>query len=304
LPKRVAKGIDFLWQPCAEYADGNKRGFDMTTLTQNFADTRYGALTDFIDAAKLAPRNSENLHLTEMADEPGGMNGTDWAGAINTADAVAQLTAPYADGAAIISRIEKAAGSIKLPPQMDTRRRRVRGDQGDELDIHAVWRGQSATAWARMGKRQVTSPPLVSIVINSIIQWYDAKTVISYRGAVGIVLCQLLEKFGYRVRLVVARGGRTDSSSEERFSCRTTIKDYGKPLDRETVACATHPAMQRILGIRWSWVHMEGEGTTSGNIPGEAIKEANEIFISKEVTCERSAVARIQAIIKDLTKAK
>lgn len=273
--------------------------------TPKFTDTRYGSLTEYLTAAKAAPRNAANQRLIDtICDNPGAGSayGEHWSGAANTADAVAKLTAPYADGAAIISRIEKAAGNIKLPPQMDTRRRRVRGDQGDELDIHAVWRGQSATAWARMGKRQVTSPPMVSIVINSIISADNAKTVISYRGAVGIVLCQLLERFGYRVRLVVARGGVTISDRKEKFSCRTTIKDYGKPLDRETVACATHPAMQRVLGIRWSWVHMTGEGSTSGNGVGAAVQDANEIFISGEVTNERSAIAKIQSVIKQLTK--
>jgi hypothetical protein len=271
--------------------------------TRNFKDSRYGTLRDYIDAAKVAPRNPVNQPFVERCDKVDGLgNGVHWAGAGCTADAVVKLTAPYEDGSAIISRIEKAAANIKLPPQMDTRRRRVRGDQGDELDIHAVWRGQSATAWSRMGKRQVTSPPMVSIVINSIISATNDKTVISYRGAVGIVLCQLLERFGYRVRLVVARGGKAGANHDEKFSCRTTIKDYGKPLDRETVACATHPAMQRVLGIRWSWVHMKGKGSAGGNIPGEAVKDANEIFISAEVTNERSAIAKIQSVIKELTK--
>lgn len=274
----------------------------MTTLTRNFKDTRYGSLQEYIAASKLAPRNPGNKYLTDMADTVDGLTGEHWAGASNTADAVAKLTSPYEAGAAIINRIEKAAANIKLPPKMDTRRRRVRGDQGDELDIHRVYRGDHATAWARMGKRQVTSPPMVSIVINSIIQADSAKTVISYRGAVGIVLCQLLEKFGYRVRLVVARGGEAGLNHEEPFSCRTTIKDYGKPLDRETVACATHPAMQRVLGMRWSWVHMEGEGSPSGNGVGAAVKDANEIFISAEVTNERTAIAKIQSVIKGLTK--
>jgi hypothetical protein len=274
-------------------------------LTSNFKDARYGSLRDYIDAATVAPRNPRNAALVAAADDakqPGLGNGAHWAGADNTADAVVKLTSPYADGAAIISRIEKAAGSIKLPPQMDTRRRRVRGDQGDSLDIHAVYRGQLDRAWERMGKRQVTAPPMVSIVINSIISADNDKTVISYRGAVGVVLCQLLERFGYRVRLVVARGGVTFSDSKEKFSCRTTIKDYGKPLDRETVACATHPAMQRVMGIRWSWAQMEGKGSLVGNSVGEAVKEANEIFISGEVKNERDAIARIQAIIRDLTK--
>jgi hypothetical protein len=275
----------------------------MTTHCPNFLDARYGTLRDYIDAAKIAPRNSANEKLTRAWDN--GEELTEhWAGAANTADAVAKLTSPYEAGAAIIGRIEKAAASIKLPPQMDTRRRRVRGDQGDNLDIHSVYRGQLDRAWERMGKRQVTAPPMVSIVINSIIQADQDRTVISYRGAVGIVLCQLLERFGYRVRLVVARGGdaMTTSGSDDKFSCRATVKDYGKPLDRETVACATHPAMQRVIGIRWTWAHMHKGGTMAGSGVGEALREKGEIFISSEVTNERTAIAKIQSVIKEITK--
>ena len=269
--------------------------------TRDFQDTRYGTLRDYMTAAQAPARNPVNTHLVELADTAEGLNGARWAGASCTADAVAKLTSAYAEGSAIINRIEKATATIKLPPQMDARRRRVRGDQGDELDIHAVYRGQLDRAWSRMAKRQVTAPPMVSIVVNSIISADDEKTVISFRGAVGIVLCQLLERFGYRVRLVVARGGLA-GYDKEKFSCRTTIKDYGKPLDRETVACATHPAMQRVLGIRWSWAQMHTKGHSGGNSVGEAIREKNEIFISSEVTNERTAIVRIQAIIKELTK--
>lgn len=276
----------------------------MTTHVANFKDSRYGTLRDYMDAARVDARNPVNQKLADQADTS-GLNGAHWAGASNTADAVAKLTAFYAEGDAIIKRVEKAALNITLPPKMDIRRRRVRGDQGDELDIHAVWRGQSDTAWSRMGKREVTSPPMVSIVINSIIQADNDKTVISYRGAVGVVLCQLLERAGYRVRLIVARGGFAGVNHDEQFSCRTTIKDYGKPLDRETVACATHPAMQRVLGIRWSWVQMHKQGSSDGNRVGEAIREKDEIFISGEVENERTAIAKIQSVIKQLTaKAK
>jgi hypothetical protein len=272
--------------------------------TCNFQDTRYGSLNEYISAAKVAPRNSANAELTTKWDNGSADLMPDWAGAANTSEAVNKLTAPYDAGAAIVSRIEKAAGNIKLPPQMDTRRRRVRGDQGDSLDIHSVYRGQLDRAWERMGKRQVTAPPMVSIVINSIIQADNDKTVISYRGAVGIVLCQLLERYGYRVRLVVARGGeaRVPGGKDEKFSCRATIKDYGKPLDRETVTCATHPAMQRVIGIRWTWAQMSRKGYIGGSGVGEAVKEKNEIFISTEVKNESTAIAKIQSVIKELTK--
>jgi hypothetical protein len=276
----------------------------MTTLTANFLDTRYGTLREFITAAQSAPRNSANSEHIAKWDNGCSDLDVDWGGAETTGAAVEAMTAFYEAGDAIIKRVEKAALNITLPPKMDTRRRRVRGDHGDSLDIHSVYRGQLDRAWERMGRRQVTAPPMVSIVINSIIQATSDKTVISYRGAVGIVLCQLLERYGYRVRLVVARGGqaRSYSGKDETFSCRTIVKDYGKPLDRETVACATHPAMQRVLGIRWTWAQMHGKGTMTGSGVGEAIREKGEIFISSEVSNETSAIAKIKSVIAEITK--
>ena len=276
----------------------------MSTHCPNFLDARYGTLRDYMTAAQVAPRNRANAELTGTWDRGEAPLEAHWSGAANTADAVAAMTSYYEAGDAIIKRVEKAALNITLPPKMDTRRRRVRGDQGDELDIHAVWRGQSDTAWSRMGKRQVTAPPMVSIVINSIIQYEQDKDVISYRGAVGVVLCQLLERFGYRVRLIVARGGEafTSGGPDEKFSCRVIVKDYGKPLDRETVACATHPAMQRVIGVRWTWAHKHKRGTIGGSGVGEAIREKGEVLISSEVSDERTAIAKIQAVIKALTK--
>lgn len=275
----------------------------MTTHTTNMLDTRYGSLRDYVAAANMPARNTANDALLRDCDKGEGcMGDAGWAGAATTAEAVSAITGHYADGAAIISRIEKAAVAVTLPPTMDTRRRRVRSDQGDNLDIHAVYRGQIDRAWDRMGRRQVTAPPMVSIVINSIILSDSPKTVISYRGAVGIVLCQMLERYGYRVRLVVARGGeaRTPGGADEKFSCRTTIKDYGMPLDRETVTCATHPAMQRVLGLRWTWAQKHRPGTASGSGVGEALREKGEIFISSEVTDEKTSIRKIHSVIKDL----
>ena len=275
----------------------------MTTHCPNFHDARYGTLREYMTAAQVSPRNPDNAELTSRWDR-GAVLPASWCGAANTADAVAVITRYYAAGEEIIKRVEKAARNITLPPKMDTRRRRVRGDQGDELDIHAVWRGQYDTAWSRMGKRQVTAPPMVSIVINSIIQADHDKTVISYRGAVGIVLCQLLERRGYRVRLIVARGGEalTSGGPDEKFSCRVIVKDYGKPLDRKTVAAAAHPAMQRVLGIRWTWAHKYNRGIQGGSVVGEAVREKGEVFISSEVSNEPTAIAKIYSVIEELTK--
>lgn len=276
----------------------------MTTHSANLKDTRYPSLRDFLAASNLPPRNPLNKSLTDRADIGGGWS-DDWTGGANTtAKALAAMSGQYAAGDAIIKRVEKAAMNITLPPKMDTRRRRVRGDQGDELDIHAVWRGQSDTAWSRMGKRSVTAPPMVSIVVNTICSGGDEASVISYRGAVGIVLAQLLERFGYRVRIVFGMGGKIVGKREQ-FSVRATIKDYGRPVDRETISCATHPALFRVMGHRWMWSHANQKAEIGGALVQEANQEANEIYISHDVRNERTAIAKIQSVIRDLTaKAK
>src|SRR5206468_11291578 len=101
-----------------------------------------------------------------------------------------------------------------------------------------------------------------------------------------------------------AGGGlaRCESGKDDTSVGRTLVQDYGKPLDRETVACATHPAMQRVLGIRWTWAQMHRKGTMTGSGDGDAIREKVEIFISSEVSNETSAIAKIKSVIAEITK--
>lgn len=272
----------------------------MITHSANLPDTRYSSLRDFLAAASLPPRNPKNIEFTDKVDVEGWS--ADWTGgARNTNAAVAAMSGQYASGAAIIKRIETAAAKIKLPPKMDLRRRRVRADQGDELDITAVYRGRLDIAWERTQRRAVTASPMVSIVVNTICKAGADASVISFRGAVGIVLAQLLERFGYRVRIVFAMGGRI-IGADEHFSVRATLKDYGKPVNHEAIACATHPALFRVMGHRWMWAHANKRAEYGGASVGEALQEPNEIYISGEVKDERSAIAAIHKVIADLTK--
>jgi hypothetical protein len=273
----------------------------MITHSANLADTRYSSLRDFLDAASLPARNPKNNGFMKYSDTGEGWS-ADWTGGANsTAKAVAAMSGQYASGAAIIKRIETASAKIKLPPKMDLRRRMVRGDHGDELDITAVYRGRLDIAWTRTQRRPVTASPMVSIVVNTICSSGDDASVISFRGAVGIVLAQLLERFGYRVRIVFAMGG-TIVGADEKFSVRAILKDYGKPVNQEAIACATHPALFRVMGHRWMWAHANKRAEHGGARVGEALKEPNEVFISHEVNDERSAIAAIHKVIAGLTK--
>jgi hypothetical protein len=275
----------------------------MTTHSANLADTRYGSLGEFLAAASLPPRNPKNLEFTNSADNERDSHWSDrWTGGANTTSkALAAMSGQYASGAAIIKRIERAAAHIKLPPKMDLRRRRVRGSEGDDLDIFAVYRGRLDIAWERTQRRPITASPMVSIVVNTICNGGEDASVISFRGAVGIVLAQLLERFGYRVRIVFAMGGNIIGGNEK-FSVRAVLKDYGKPVNQEAIACATHPALFRVMGHRWMWAHATKPASHGGAAVKEAIQEDNEIYISHEVKNERGAIDKIQSVIRDLTK--
>jgi hypothetical protein len=142
---------------------------------------------------------------------------------------------------------------------------------------------------------------MVTIVVNSICNGGEEASVISFRGAVGIVLAQLLERFGYRVRIIFAMGG-TIIGANEQFSVRTVLKDYGKPVNQEAIACATHPALFRVMGHRWMWAHANKGASHGGAQVAEAQQEPAEIYLSHEVRDEKSAIGRIQAIVQELTK--
>lgn len=270
-------------------------------------DARYPDLESFVAAATRPPVNPNNAPCVEKWDRQGNSEYADWewSKAGTPKEAVIALRGGYPEGQAMVRRLLAAVADVELPQGFDRRRRLVRGDAGDSLDISAVWRGRHDVAWTTARRRPTNVPSFITVVVNNIVHAGEKPAVIAWRGAVAVALSDLLEARGFRVAIVVGRGGRSSEQrgSGEKFSCRITVKDHGAPMDETTAAAATHPCVPRMLGIRWTWANMHPDTDGGGNQVGECIRDDGELYVSKEVHDNPSAVNRLKELLGELTGA-
>jgi hypothetical protein len=152
--------------------------------------------------------------------------------------------------------VEGADRLMKLPIKevspVSIKRRRYQGDQGDDLDIHKVNRGELDTAWTyrkRDVKRGVGRQ--VTVVCNLAANCGTNADSLFWRGASALRLAETLESAGYSVRIVAAlcaTGIDTNGNVDNAYLFE--IKSLEQPIDVSNLASIVClPAYFRIIGF-------------------------------------------------------
>lgn len=152
----------------------------------------------------------------------------DWTGCTSAAQFKERVLRGWAEGADKLSTL-----STRDINPTSVRRRRVRGDQGDELDIHSVYRGDLSRAWTRTRRqaRQGTNRS-VTIVCNICASASVDSERLFWRGASVLKLADALTTAGYSVRIVAGQGGfGIDASCKESCGVLFDVKAEDQPLD-------------------------------------------------------------------------
>lgn len=126
--------------------------------------------------------------------------------------------------------------STKEIAPTNVRRRRSRGDQGDELDIHAVNRGDLSRAWTRTTRQTRTATRSVSIVCNLSCSFKQKAADLFWRGAAALKLAEALTQAGYSVALYGATGTRGADGRALNIGQFIEIKAEDAPLDVSALA--------------------------------------------------------------------
>lgn len=100
-----------------------------------------------------------------------------------------------------VKKARKLGKDIEVPPVKSIRRRRIRGDRGDTLDIHAVNSGAFDKAWTRRGKRETSAPPQLTMAVNLTANYTIKATALYWRGAAALKLAEMLEDSGYSLEI-------------------------------------------------------------------------------------------------------
>jgi hypothetical protein len=120
------------------------------------------------------------------------------------------------------------------------RRRRERADQGAELDIHAVYRGDLSRAWTRSRRKASAGARSISLVIDLAANCDITADQLFWRGAAALRLVSALTDAGYNVAIFgVAAGQGVDTEGKVNVCQMVSIKDEDQPLDLDRLAALT-----------------------------------------------------------------
>lgn len=131
------------------------------------------------------------------------------------------------------------------------RRKRRKGSQGDEVDIHKVYQGQLDTAWNRTIREEFdTQHQLVTIMIDVGTRGYVHANDTFWTGAVATLVVDELQKAGKSVKVIV--GSAADGVSISNWKLTTTsivVKNYNEPLSLERLAAMSYAGFHRTFNF-------------------------------------------------------
>lgn len=188
-------------------------------------------------AEKIKDESRRNMAVRHATGE--SCNGSDlqkWLGAPTVSEFFNRLDKGWADGA---DRLMKLA--VREFSTLSVRRRRTRGDQGDEVDMQAVWRGDMSRAWTRTRRQSRPAMRQVNIVCNLCASAGTSSDTLFWRGASALRLAAALSEAGYNVGIYGGEAGDGTGSMVNNLTVAQfiEIKSPDMPLDVSSLAALT-----------------------------------------------------------------
>lgn len=211
---------------------------------------RYESVESFVEAVFGAPRAKGTRVVRDHEISWCGLDRERDNVGDNASEAVRTLIkrGGWAHGAELVSKI--AAREASAP--VSTRRRNVRGDYGDEVDMQRVYAGRLDAAWSRPGRASCVSRRLFRIVVNCVARsGFDAERM-AWRGVAALRLADLLSSAGYGVQIETGFNERSIVQRDYQYSLRVVTKRFEDPVDLQMLAATTAlPGFFRALGHDW-----------------------------------------------------
>lgn len=153
-----------------------------------------------------------------------------------------------------VAQMQKALAQLaNIPAPRNVRRTRIKADEGDALDIHAVYRGDILHAWTRCAKREGWRSRNVRLVADVLDNCNTTAQQIFWRGAAVLRLADALQEAGYNVEIWAAGAGiryAATPTSPAAMLQTICVKPATAPLDLNALAstlCLT--GFMRVWGF-------------------------------------------------------
>lgn len=231
-----------------------------------------------------------------------------WFGAPSFAELQRRLREGWPEGSERLLQI----ATRDINPQ-SIRRRRERADQGSELDIHAVYRGDLSRAWSRTRRRAGSGVRSVSIIIDLGASCGVTSDRLFWRGASALKLATALIESGYSVAIYGAASAKeADTDGRVDAVQMVPIKDEDQPLDLDRLAALTampgyfrtslFAGICKAADLRGKWVDDALGKPAPQNYAASvaALPIPQHAFIQKPVLDQKSAEAWIDEVLNSL----
>jgi hypothetical protein len=228
----------------------------MGTVTR---DKTRGALTHYASIAEMEEdclrgtyRQDYNRSVLQRAVEtPRQGGGVSWYG-VESLDKVKEcLVKGYPEGAALVDSLYESIAP-SLPRAIEFRRKRVRGEQGDALDIHAVNRGALDKAWETTRRRPHHGSGIIRIAVDICGNAHVNADKLRWRGVASLALSRAMSKAGYSVEIVAGQSGANafEGHPSVHGTITVTVKPRYAAIDTATIAASVClPGFFRYLGF-------------------------------------------------------
>ena len=211
----------------------------------------FASVSDLRHDASLPCRHSLNTehiasYLSEKNQGGGDMR---WYGIEGGAPAVLKaLVSGYPAGE---RKVEAFRNEIvaSLPRALGHHRAKQRGEFGDELDIHSVYRGALDKAWTSSVRRIRKGTGVLRLVVDIGGNAHTSANELQWRGVAGMSLAEVMSKAGYSVEIVAAQAV-ADPAKQINTIMSCVIKPRSSQVDKGLLAATVClPGFFRVLGF-------------------------------------------------------
>ena len=259
-------------------------------------------------SAKDSFTNPENFQKAKMYAFENRDRDADWFG-VNGANAVHR--ARVEGNESLEQLIESFYGRIKakLPKAKSCQRVRRRGAMGDEVDVHAMLRGNFDRAWSTTARDFKRGNAAIRIVVDVGGNAGVSADTLRWRGVAGLSLAKVLQDAGYSVEVVAAFACENFTIREEDHQTTTiVVKPRSVRFNLKFLAATVAlSGFFRTLGFAALALTADKLGTTTVKHMGRSVSveehlpvpsNVTQLAVSHAVDSERSALEWIEEAIK------
>lgn len=194
----------------------------------------------------------------------------------------------------------------EVPEAESIRRKTIWSEDGDVVDLDRLREGRLEDCWSSRKRRIRTAPRTINLLADIGTACFNSGNDLYYRGAAYLLLSDILEKAGYRVRIIAFECAENGWGCDINLIATQVIKEADMQIDVSALA-----SVVCITGYKRLYWHRQYVDLTSRIHPGPfrdaaqlwvANQYPNEmtVFGSPDMRSTQEAVAFIQEALRQV----